>query len=585
MTELPGNTDRPEPLHALTSLRFFAALFVVFGHFTYYLQLPILPGVGTLLAESRLGVNLFFILSGFLLAYNYAPWFSEELALTGRFLWYRAARFMPLYLLALVAMTPISLATLGRLEPSIGLVDGPGLVVSWVLNALMLQAVEPLPGLTLIWNEPAWVVSAAMVFYLLFPFLMRFVIIPCAERGLLPALALLFWLIQLGLLTQVAPLGQATRPEVTALLAQFDAFAFKSPLFRFWEFAMGAVAGTAVLRARQTTSELSDEGADSWLDSILLRHLLLGLVVAGLLGLALIPRFAPGNDLIHLAEWNWYLLPTPLWLLLLIVLGGGATAMSPWLEQRWLVGLGEASYALYILHWLPLTLLVELARTGQPPTLWLVALTLLGTFALALTGHYWIERPGCAWLRGRLSSAQPLLPEPSEPALPSPTEPASSVAPAFSAPLAFPVPPVPSVPPAFPVASAPSAPPAFPVAPAPSAPPDSSAPIGPSLPSLTTPYFQPLAGLALSLRSDQEARPLPSFEFRVIPEPPPQAIPALELRLIAERELQPSAEPSAPVIAESAAPVMVEPEARSIIEPELRPIVEPMSRPMAEPAT
>ena len=144
--------DAPrESLPALTGLRFMLAAIVLGHHLlaeahapTWLLRLTVPLGSGM--------VPVFFCLSGFVLAYQYAG----RPRAPGAFLRSRAARLLPAYWLGLGAGT---LLGLGRLPA-----DWP----TWLLNALMLQAWLPYDAVNN-WNGPAWSLSCEMAYYLLFP--------------------------------------------------------------------------------------------------------------------------------------------------------------------------------------------------------------------------------------------------------------------------------------------------------------------------------------------------------------------------------------------------------------------------------
>jgi peptidoglycan/LPS O-acetylase OafA/YrhL len=99
----PGPAARGE-LRGLTGLRIVAAVWVVLFHFHF----TPLPGVaevsavlGPLIANGALGVDLFFVLSGFVIAYTYLEKLGPRLraGATVRFVWARASRMWPLYAL------------------------------------------------------------------------------------------------------------------------------------------------------------------------------------------------------------------------------------------------------------------------------------------------------------------------------------------------------------------------------------------------------------------------------------------------------------------------------------------------------
>jgi len=85
------------PIKSLTSLRFFAAIYVVLfhesanpGHFVFF------PLAARFVASGYTAVTLFFVLSGFILAYNYGRIRSRKEFWISRF-----ARIYPVYFLSL----------------------------------------------------------------------------------------------------------------------------------------------------------------------------------------------------------------------------------------------------------------------------------------------------------------------------------------------------------------------------------------------------------------------------------------------------------------------------------------------------
>ena len=131
----------------LTSLRGFAALAVVGFHFA-----PLMAGI-PIFNRGFLGVDLFFLLSGFILTTVY----SKELNLRSFFV-ARAARTYPLHLFTLAVLLPC----FGRAQEYSA--------DSLVCNLTMTQVVC---GGTLSWNSVSWSLSAEWISYLLFPILLR----------------------------------------------------------------------------------------------------------------------------------------------------------------------------------------------------------------------------------------------------------------------------------------------------------------------------------------------------------------------------------------------------------------------------
>ena len=169
---------RREPLPALTSIRFFAAAWVVFFHLRDYINLGPFERVA---GYGFCGVTLFFVLSGFILAYNYL-----DRDTPARDFWRaRFARVYPAYLFALLLACPV---LYHNVEHSRFAMVSKG----WTSIAL-LQAW--IPSRALIWNDPGWSLSAEAFFYAVFPFLL-YPIARLARKHLAATLAVL-WAISL----------------------------------------------------------------------------------------------------------------------------------------------------------------------------------------------------------------------------------------------------------------------------------------------------------------------------------------------------------------------------------------------------
>jgi len=138
--------------------RFVAAL----GVFIFHLK-NIDKGISPVWNGSYgLFVDMFFILSGFVIAYSY-PTSSTGFRGYARFLLRRIARIYPLHILTLLAF--VGLAWIGISGPT-----SHASVMDFIHNALLIQAW----GITdhLSFNSPSWSISAELFCYLLFPLLM-----------------------------------------------------------------------------------------------------------------------------------------------------------------------------------------------------------------------------------------------------------------------------------------------------------------------------------------------------------------------------------------------------------------------------
>ena len=151
----------PVDLRPLTALRFMAALWVVLYTFWPNLDVSFMPNLA---AKGYLGVELFFILSGFILSHVYLNAFAEKRFSYRGFLWARIARVYPLHVFTLLGVMALGLAAV-----AVGMnIDAS--VLSWKslpAHLLMLHAwgFASEAG----WNHPSWSISAEWFAYLAFP--------------------------------------------------------------------------------------------------------------------------------------------------------------------------------------------------------------------------------------------------------------------------------------------------------------------------------------------------------------------------------------------------------------------------------
>ena len=157
-------------LRALTGIRAFAAIGVVLFHLVGHF--PNSLGSDSILIKMTAfgsnGVDLFFMLSGFIITYSYTVEFQSFTWFTYRhFLYKRLSRIYPahLFALGLLVMLGIALFITGRDITSLG----P--VTDLVQEVLMVNNWNPW-DVRLSWNAPNWSISAEWSAYLLFPLLL-----------------------------------------------------------------------------------------------------------------------------------------------------------------------------------------------------------------------------------------------------------------------------------------------------------------------------------------------------------------------------------------------------------------------------
>ncbi|SDS22726.1 Peptidoglycan/LPS O-acetylase OafA/YrhL, contains acyltransferase and SGNH-hydrolase domains [Nocardioides scoriae] len=161
LADLDGRVSAGAHFPVLDSLRAVGALAVLTTHTAFWAGAYTGHGVwGTLLSRLDVGVAVFFVLSGFLLA---RPWLASAAderpaPAAGRYLWKRALRILPVY--AVTVVLALSLIADNRDRG----------VLDWIASLLLLDTYvhDLLPaGLTQMWS-----LAVEAAFYLVLPALM-----------------------------------------------------------------------------------------------------------------------------------------------------------------------------------------------------------------------------------------------------------------------------------------------------------------------------------------------------------------------------------------------------------------------------
>jgi peptidoglycan/LPS O-acetylase OafA/YrhL len=157
--------QKPTQLLQLTSLRFFAALAVLFFHQGYLSSKdnPIKDFASIFFTEGYAGVSFFFVLSGFILSYSYQKNLLDKQISAKKYLLLRLARIFPLHLVmaCIFLFFAIDRINLEYLK-------------SATLNLALLQSWIPSPGYYFSLNAVSWSLSVELFFYFSFIFLAIF---------------------------------------------------------------------------------------------------------------------------------------------------------------------------------------------------------------------------------------------------------------------------------------------------------------------------------------------------------------------------------------------------------------------------
>lgn len=330
-------------LDALTGLRGIAIGIVLISHFARADYLPEFLGHGT----GQLGVMLFFLLSGFLMARLHldrppAPRTLVTYAAA------RAGRVFPLYLTVVALSFALHPLVSGWPYP----VDDGSSLVHHVLF--------------LVGKEELWAIPVEVQFY--------------------AAFALLWWLSGRrggSAFTQLSGIGLMLCAALgLALLHQFGQIAWRGFFYFAPYFLYGAAAAVLFNPMRALALRISDPAG--WLLSFL----------------------AAGFFVFGTPPVRWALgLSAPMWLDPSVAAGVFAVffcalfglGMFRIAASRLLVGLGTLSYGIYLIH--PILIGIVSAPLAGWPGAATAAVVLAGSVALAGASWRWLERPAMARIR------------------------------------------------------------------------------------------------------------------------------------------------------------------------------------------
>ena len=353
----PGTARPAQPqLDALTGIRGIAAWAVVLFHLRLSL-VKVLPGWGmAVAAKGYLAVDLFFMLSGFVLWYNYADRLrAGGWPATRQFWWRRVTRIWPLHAAILTLFVAYALLAVWR-----GRDGGHYPFAQLPLHYLLIQNW----GFTreLAWNDPAWSISTEMAAYVLFPAL---VMAARWERLGWPVLAALAALLLFALHLLITGAGHSS------LGAEIPTLGLRRCLI---EFALGNVVCIVWQRCRlhPATAPLAALAA-------------LAALGTGLAMGAAEASFVPA-----------------LFAAALLALAADRGPLARLLSLPRLVYLGEISYSTYLAHYLLFTL-VKLVFAGPDLQIGVGALVLYAALVLvaSVVLYHGVEKPAQAWLNAR----------------------------------------------------------------------------------------------------------------------------------------------------------------------------------------
>ncbi len=344
--EYGSDVGRPQRLDGIQWLRAAAASLVVIEHAKNAIStdyLKVTPALSPLsFFPFAAGVDIFFVISGFIMAHASAPLFGRS-GSWRPFLIRRVARIVPLYWLVTSLMILLFFATGSRMWRE----------SSWSTMAasyLFIPATNP-DGAIFPMLVTGWTLNFEMAFYVIFAVFIGF------SRGV--ALSLIS-----ATMVAIVAFGLVGKPTSTVLA--------------FWTdpIILEFVAGIGLFALRQHASP--------WLGQLgpVSRAIL---AIVALLALALQPPYA--------GPWRALTWGIPAAMLVMAALPGPITGQPSRIANV----AGDLSYAIYLVH-LPVVLVLQHILRRLPVEAWVwfglfPVLVALGTLAAAWALHVIIERP------------------------------------------------------------------------------------------------------------------------------------------------------------------------------------------------
>jgi peptidoglycan/LPS O-acetylase OafA/YrhL len=308
----------------LTGVRFFLAFWVVMYHQPFFPDAQWLARfpvpVPVLIRTGFLAVGVFFVLSGFVLSYNYPlgrDWSWKNVAKFGMA---RFSRIYPAYCVGLLLCVPFVVHPLLK---KFSLAELRSFLTVASLNWTLMQAW--LPKTAQSWNGPGWSLSVEAFFYCCFP-LVGVALWKLSRPSSILVASLLLWAASL-----IVPLLAGAAPLTDQFWFGLIAY---NPLLHLPQFCIGILIGRMYDLLHIKNSMLLGRGYYLYLPGLLLEVIVISLYMS------------LGGNLLVLH--NGLLLPLHSLIILGLSLGGGTLARL--LSIRPLVFLGNASYALYIFH-------------------------------------------------------------------------------------------------------------------------------------------------------------------------------------------------------------------------------------------
>lgn len=344
-------------INTLTSMRFFFALMVFMSH--------IASENSRFFAEGFVGVNFFFILSGFIIAYSYSGRLSERKTSVKNFYIARFARIYPMHLLTLIVS--VLFITNGSIQI---LWDN---IKTFLLNLFLLQGFIPNKDIYFSFNAVSWSISDEMFFYALFPILA--LIFAKIRSG--------YKIFSIGLMAVIIIVLNIKLPNAYYK----HAILYINPFIRSFDFILGIYLYELWIYFKKYN-----------IKERYFNYLEIGSIA--LFGLSVfLSEYVPVNFRYSVYYW-------PSISLLLFTFAYQRGFISKLISIKPLLRLGEASYCFYMIHVLVIQIIPDALKIPKDNPFYYTGSVLLICICLSYLLHKFFELPVNKFLKNNLTTSK-----------------------------------------------------------------------------------------------------------------------------------------------------------------------------------
>ncbi len=351
-------------IEQVTFTRFLAAISIVIYHYALKL-FPFSEGaLHEIFKQADTGVSYFFILSGFVMMFAYG---KKAAINVPEYFQSRFARIYPVYFLAILLVLIHYILNSQEID-----------IYGLLLNIFVIQAWVPAKAIS--FNSPGWSLTIEFFFYVLFPFILKYVFNKINKKALLPIL--LFWLLS-QLVFNLLLKSSFYQGETS----DSHNFLYYFPLMHLNEFLLGNLAGLYFINMDKKMYRNYD-----WI------LILLVVVIVILL------KFPTGLNY-HNGLLAIFFVP------LIFLLSSNTGFITTLFNKKIMIFLGEISYGVYILQYPVFTWsrsALKFLHITNPYSIFYISTFLLIIFS-GISYHYF-ETPLRSKIKNfRFNKAKPAL--------------------------------------------------------------------------------------------------------------------------------------------------------------------------------